>query len=112
MWSGTIFRVWRTSTRPIWMAAIPTNELKMLSNIFGLFSVMIRLTSTPFGLSTLWHFSMAAANAGILIRSAPMPVHWDPIPENTNQMGRVSPEKWVMLRTRLFGFLDRMVYPL
>lgn len=72
------------------MADIPTNELSMLSNNFGLRLVMMSTMSIPFGLNTASHFSMARANIGMRNSCMPMPSHWDPIPENTNQTGGFS----------------------
>lgn len=72
------------------MADIPTNALSMLSNNFGSRLVMMFTMSIPLGLKTASHFSMARANIGMRKSCIPMPSHWDPIPENTNQTGGFS----------------------
>lgn len=73
-----------------WIADIPTNEFKMLSNNVGSRLVIIFTISMPNGRRILSHFSIALAKIGIRNSCAPIPNHCDPIPENTNHTGGFS----------------------
>lgn len=55
MLSGTIPTARRTSVSPIWIAAIPTNEFSMLSNIVLSGFVIMFMRSMPFCSKTWWH---------------------------------------------------------
>lgn len=63
------------------MAAIPTKECRILSNIVGSSEVMMLIKSMSFDIKILWDFWIDSANRGSCMRSLPILVHWLPIPE-------------------------------
>lgn len=71
------------------MEIIATNEWMIFPNNKGSSEVNMWYKSIPLGFNTAIHLSIISENIGMSKSSFPISFHCEPIPENTNQIGRL-----------------------